>query len=284
MEKHCHRLCDILRENFGPVYRYVRIDELRLYDMPSENKEARRHLQDGPELTLTQALRERKLSGMAKVRLVYHLAKSFWQYYDSEMMCLRWTSDTIHFMPQGRDHATYYGSEPMLSMPFESGAECEREIHNETLSSTHGVLHRAPRILALGTILAHVLQRNYNQPESVTTDLPWKALLNTELVNSKAILESETWPDLDNVSTTAREIIRHAVAACFDVEKFKKCDCKDKRREIVRDSVLAKLAATAGPGLKDDNSTWDLTIQSPFDTCAAQVIGSKGGFMSAAIR
>lgn len=60
----------------------------------------RLYLLKASSVSLTTVLEKRKLEGddQLKLLLSYLLAKSIWQFYDSEWMKRDWTKDSIHFM------------------------------------------------------------------------------------------------------------------------------------------------------------------------------------------
>lgn len=110
-----------------------------------------------------------------RILLLYVLAKSFWQLYDSEWMRNSWTKDDIHFMVKSWSDRTVAGRferksviylcEPFLSTPF--------KCYDKTSKSS---FHPFPKILALGIIFLEVLLgqglENWPEPGYFLKDIP----------------------------------------------------------------------------------------------------------------
>ncbi|KAK0710121.1 hypothetical protein B0T26DRAFT_432907 [Lasiosphaeria miniovina] len=103
-----------------------------------------------PSVSLSQLLEGQKLSRKMRLLLCYMLAKTVWQFYESEWIDREWTKDNIHFMfehRQGVSSAGIFVNEPFLSARFHQkpdDAEASRR------------LHMFPKILALGIILLEI--------------------------------------------------------------------------------------------------------------------------------
>lgn len=65
-----------------------------------KSKDLKQILQGGSGESLTSVLRNYDLTPKDKVMLSYAVARSYWHYYNSELMRTKWTSDTIWFMPE----------------------------------------------------------------------------------------------------------------------------------------------------------------------------------------
>lgn len=91
-----------------------------------------------------------------KLALAYILAHSVWQYYDSDWMKTRWTSETIQFMKECRsnnsgEQGKLFAWKPYLSVRFD-----EEDPESGEFSDVDGEIHRYPRIRALGIMLVEI--------------------------------------------------------------------------------------------------------------------------------
>nr|RBQ96670.1 hypothetical protein FVER53263_11628 [Fusarium verticillioides] len=103
--------------------------------------------------TLAHVLRNCSLVAKSKLLLAYILAKSLWQFYDSDLMGVRWTTETIQlFRERGDDddegEAGIHWA-PYYTFSFAGPAEPD-SVERLPLGQ---FLHRYPRVLALGAIL-----------------------------------------------------------------------------------------------------------------------------------
>lgn len=128
--------------------------ELRALD---DCKPMEQEVEDAPSISLATILESRRLTSKMKVALAYILARSVWQFYNSDWMNTGWTGETIHFMqergPVARNSggATIYASKPYLSVRF---GEVDPDF--EEFSTLQGKIHRYPRVLALGIMLIEI--------------------------------------------------------------------------------------------------------------------------------
>ncbi|KAM7210130.1 hypothetical protein V8F06_014486 [Rhypophila decipiens] len=105
-----------------------------------------------PGLHLGQVLgRFNMRHGMRPV-LAYILAKAVWYYYDSEWMSMAVTKNSVYFMGETLDDDVAYFCKPYLSaqLPPDGSSptvECRQVI---------GMIHRYPRVLALGIMLVEI--------------------------------------------------------------------------------------------------------------------------------
>lgn len=84
-----------------------------------------------------------------KYLLSYLLAKSVWQFYNTEWMGKEWTKESIHFMFERRQSdpdAGIYLNEPFISARFEPDASNDDSF----------LPHKFPEIKALGIVLLEI--------------------------------------------------------------------------------------------------------------------------------
>ncbi|KAH6637314.1 hypothetical protein F5144DRAFT_647443 [Chaetomium tenue] len=104
-----------------------------------------------PGLHLGQVLdRFNMRHGMRPV-LAYILAKAAWYYYDSEWTNMGMTKTSVYFMGEALEDEVVYFCKPYLSAQLPPGVsqtvECRQVV---------GMVHRYPRILALGIMLVEI--------------------------------------------------------------------------------------------------------------------------------
>ncbi|QYT06121.1 Peptidase_S8 domain-containing protein [Trichoderma simmonsii] len=99
---------------------------------------------------LTTILGQYQLTPRDKIILGYTIAKAYHQFYDSELLRSRWTSDNIWLMPlvNKRDGLPL---RPYLAFPFGTTS-----YPNEDFIQDERSLHRHPRILAIGILLLEI--------------------------------------------------------------------------------------------------------------------------------
>jgi hypothetical protein len=86
--------CVLLNNSIGPARLLLKVSEsslLRLHE-PDETDQV---LMNKPSVSLAELLQQHRLSTKTKIGLAYTLARSVWQYYDSEWMGSGWTCKTI---------------------------------------------------------------------------------------------------------------------------------------------------------------------------------------------
>jgi hypothetical protein len=110
-------------------------------------------LKAGPGIPLSSVLKNYDLTPKDKVMLAYAIAWSYWQYYDSELMRTRWTSDSIWFMPK-EDARGCEDQLPLcayLSFPFGILSDTTPDLLSDELLN-----HRCPRIFDIGVLLLEI--------------------------------------------------------------------------------------------------------------------------------
>ncbi|KAH8812803.1 S8 family peptidase [Xylogone sp. PMI_703] len=143
---------DICMRLENPNYAKIYLDEnCRLFERPEVGV-----LQDiisGRDIQLSELLKLTNLTVEHKVKLSYAIARAFWQFYNSELMNARWTSEDILFIPLQKD--TPLEDIPLrafVSFPFGSRyKESPAEFYSEGQYT-----HRYPRIFYLGIVLLEI--------------------------------------------------------------------------------------------------------------------------------
>ncbi|PNP40736.1 hypothetical protein THARTR1_11238 [Trichoderma harzianum] len=192
-----------------------------------------------------------------KASLAYILAQSVWQFYDSDWMKTRWTSETIQFMwehssPQDKTAPSLFPAKPYFSVRFgeDDNDACE-------WSSTFNELHRYPRVRALGILLVEIgNDLPLPEPEEELTHL-----LQINKAWSWAwgkSNEKKAWPNFDYPKY--RIAVKNSLdpdifsAAPFDPEasEGKMAEGLKKRRKVLYDKVVFPLEELlTGTGWKE---------------------------------
>ncbi|KAL6904706.1 hypothetical protein GGI43DRAFT_397898 [Trichoderma evansii] len=111
----------------------------------------------GPSTSLREILKTHRLSNKMKLVLAYIIARSFWQYYDSPWMNTKWSSDTIHFLPEqnvedngidNREQPVFFAYKPYFVIKFSDNSDGFMEYCDEP-----SIIYRYPRVLSLCIIL-----------------------------------------------------------------------------------------------------------------------------------
>ncbi|KAH8125516.1 hypothetical protein LI328DRAFT_167335 [Trichoderma asperelloides] len=169
-------------------------------------------LQAGPGESLKSVLRHYDLTPKDKVMLSYAIARSYWQYYDSELMRTKWTSDTIWFMSE-RDGREHNGQLPLcayLSFPFGISGDITPDVIHEDLLN-----HRCPRIFDIGVLLLEIgLAKPFRSGNR--RDIVAQANLNHKIATDELVeLEKREWDGFTN-----KMYFDRAVKFCLNSENF----------------------------------------------------------------
>ncbi|KAK3935255.1 hypothetical protein QBC46DRAFT_358388 [Diplogelasinospora grovesii] len=228
--------CKLLRKDIGSASMDVRIkDEALLVLKRAVRIEV--DIADGRSISLADVLSKYSLVPKTKLVLAYILAKSVWQFYDSDFMSVGWTTRSIQLFRErgdeddddepGVDWAPYY------AFSFEQMVERDSV---ERLPPGQ-FLHRYPRVLALGAILYELGRKKRQEeqirfpnpasrPGSVEPPTPEKIINDTTSTVRKGV-ENKKWPDIKLKNIQALETYRVIVANCVSENIFRP-DPKEK--------------------------------------------------------
>ena len=212
-------------------------------------------------ISLANVLQKYHLTPKIKATLAYILAQSVWQFYDSDWMKTRWTSETIQFVRQysrnsGEGIADVFASKPYFSVCFGKvdADACEA-------TSEIGEIHRYPRVRSLGIMLVEIgLGFLLTQSEGEYSGQSQTKTINADWIQAKKYSDTkETWPDFDYRN------YRAAVKNCLDPGIFagapfipnasseELAEGLRKRRKILHDSVVYPLREVVqGTGWMDE--------------------------------
>ncbi|KAK3375677.1 hypothetical protein B0T24DRAFT_616793 [Lasiosphaeria ovina] len=192
----------------------------RGFKILGEPLQVQQMLQAGRGQSLAAVLRQYDLKPKDKVSLASAIARAYWQYYDSDLMRTRWTSDTIWFMPE-KGRKTRKDQLPLcayLSFPFGSPNAPSKDIFLEDL-----LTHRCPRIFDVGVLLLEIgLGEKFKTGKK--RDLVAQLNLNHKIAtDSLDELEKATWDGFLN-----KKVFDQAVKFCLHSKNFIKAVKKPK--------------------------------------------------------
>lgn len=205
-----------------------------------------------------------------KVILAYIIARSVWEFYDSDWMSKPWSADDIHFLQEQPDEVD---SQPVVSVnrPYLAVEWRNSHTSNDDSSAVVGKIHRYSRVLSLGLILIEIgtgkrasdLFQNY------------QVNVNSDWLSAKEFLSKMTpWEDFDYRSywDAARSCVNNQVylSAASRVNSHIVADIECRRRMIFDDVVTPLEDLLAGTGWMHD--IWTL---GPMKPSPAQPVSAK---------
>lgn len=178
-----------------------------------------------PSIPLAEALKLRQLSTKMRIVLAYILAHSFWQFYNSDWMNTRWTSDFIHFMLEKSLDDEGDTKQPKIKAcnPCYSFRFNEFDSNFTEYCVALKIRHRYPRILALGILLVEIggeaplpeVDTGLSQDQSLVLKI------NNDWATGKRVLKKRRWPNFDfPFSGPIAQTYKTIVASCFDENIF----------------------------------------------------------------
>jgi hypothetical protein len=171
-----------------------------------------RFLCPGQGLPLSLAIQSYRLTDKDKILLAHAIAHSFWQFYESDLMRSRWTSDCIWFMHE-MDHQ--HSPKDQLALQVYMLLDFEDQKRHSEDEDKSMLTHPFPHILGLGLIL---LQIGLARPFKSMMHLPFISRLNRDHGAARQLLgelEKAQW-----ARSTHRDIFARAVANCLDPRIF----------------------------------------------------------------
>lgn len=165
-------------------------------------------------MSLKSVLRDYELTPKDKVTMSYAIAWSYWQHYDSDLMRVPWTSETILFAP-ANSNGEHEGQLPLCSyidLPFDVSSTPREDILSEDLRLTH----RCPRIFDVGILLLEIgLARAFRTGQRKNPIA--QANLNHKMATDSLIeLEKTNWEGVTNI----KKYFDGAVRFCLKSENF----------------------------------------------------------------
>jgi len=215
--------CELLRQTLGSGRMILRLKNQSLAYI--EREIPQRILRNGPSISLAEVLSDYALTRKMKLALAFTLARSMWQYYDSEWTKREWSAESIHFMTELEApnwQTTVITCRPSLMTSF-TNVEAHEIV--EEYAIPRDVLHNYPRILALGWLLVRIGWDDYTQLTNHSTTPPMSPRkLNDECVEGRHMCQVPSWPRLgphDPAGDNIRKKYKAATEVCFDNKVLK---------------------------------------------------------------
>ncbi|KAL7939067.1 hypothetical protein V8C35DRAFT_285615 [Trichoderma chlorosporum] len=228
--------CKFLGRDIGSGSRVARIkDETLLFLKRAVKIEV--DIADGKSISLADVLNNYSLAPKTKLILAYILAKSIWQFYDSDFMSVCWNTKSIQLFREREDDDD--DDEPRIDWaPYYAFSLDQMTEGNSVERLRPGqFLHRYPRVLALGAILYELGQKKHWKKKgtssvsaSCTNHIEPPTLEKIINDTSHKILKGvrkEEWPYIDLRDTQTLEDYRMIVESCAS-EYFFRPDPKEK--------------------------------------------------------
>ena len=213
--------CSLLKQDIGGARIRLRLQNGSFVELCDPDVPDQRLVHE-PGISLAQILQQQRLTPKMKINLAYTIARSVWQYYDSDWMGSGWTSRNIHFMlerSKRSDHSYVNSSAPCLAAEFQNT--------QDTIPVYHGIshlIHRYPRVLFLGMLLIDIAHSSY-EDEIMDANQTQQYKANKDYLKGLDILKNDSqWPALgtdDAARSDVRGAYRAATESCFDLKIFK---------------------------------------------------------------
>ncbi|KAK4168330.1 hypothetical protein QBC43DRAFT_310098 [Cladorrhinum sp. PSN259] len=191
-------------------------------------------------ISLDRVLRDHDPVAKKRLLLAYMLAKSFWQYYDSDWMNVRWTTTAVQFFHEPRvdddndddnddnddAEAGLLDESPYLTISLHSDQNQSSALLSAEHLPTESVVHRYPRLLALGTLLLEIGRKKRRRDATSTCQgrsqkevETIEERISTDLNDILSALRRKTWPKLD-IQEEARQTCRIVLKNCSNPKLF----------------------------------------------------------------
>ncbi|KAI1827032.1 hypothetical protein F4861DRAFT_551842 [Xylaria intraflava] len=245
--------CRLLSTDIGPASMDVSISDEALLVLKRVVK-VEVDIADKESISLANILANDLLAPRNKLLLAYLLAKSVWQFYDSNFMSLRWTTETIQLFQEreGDDDDSDSGHcvdwTPYYAFAFDGVADRDSM---ERLQPGQ-FLHRYPRILALGAMLYDLGRKSHLSPSqrihspsesysSLRESPTLENRINRMVSTIRVGLKKRHWPDIKMRNIQALEDYRSIVENCVSESLF-----RPNLEEKPRNNLMQDLQKTPG--------------------------------------
>ncbi|KAF4454857.1 hypothetical protein F53441_2727 [Fusarium austroafricanum] len=228
--------CELLGRDIGAAGMDIRIkNEMMLVLRRAVDIEV--DIADERSISLAKVLHDYSLVPKGKLLLAYALAKSVWQFYDSEFMSVRWTTDNIQLFREKEEEDEENDGFSVHWVPYYtfSFGQLAETGSVERLPRHGQFLHRYPRVLALGAILydiglprprstANVSGSTTEPPglEKMINDITARVRKGVERHRSQMRKKrGRSWPDIGLKDIQTLEDYRGIVENCVSEDLFR---------------------------------------------------------------
>lgn len=228
--------CKLLGKDIGSGSMDVRIRDETLFIL-QRAVELEVDIADGKSISLADVLRNYSLVPKTKLVLAYILAKSVWQFYDSDFMGVSWTTRSIQLFREREDDED--DDEPGVDWAPYYAFSLEQMTERDSVERLPPgqFLHRYPRVLALGAILYELGQKKRWENQATSLGLAsstnhiepptLERIINDTSSKIRKGVQRKKWPDINLKNTQTLEEYRVIVANCAS-ENFFRPDLKEK--------------------------------------------------------
>lgn len=169
-------------------------------------------LKPGPGLSLRNVIRHYELTPKDKVVLSYAVAQAYYKYYDSELMQIKWTSDTIWFMSEVDKN------EQEDQLPLRAYIPLPPDLTSITpldVTDKERRVHQCPRIFDLAVLLLAIgLAKPFEVPKC-PSKVQQANLSHMIAKDELSKLEKIQWSGL-----THKSYFDSAIRFCLDEKNF----------------------------------------------------------------
>jgi hypothetical protein len=203
---------------------HVDLDQdYRLYEQPGAEDPS--NILSGCGIRLSQLLKEAEFTVEHKIKLSYTVARAFWQFYSSDLMKARWTSEDIWFihLDKNVEQSDDIPLRAFVSFPFGSQFhEAPGEFYGE-----NQYLHCYPRILYLGIVL---LEIGLGQSLSIKRNSAHNLAAHINLARSKARTKLKELKKADWDGFKWKDYYVKAIGNCLESVNFKDTTMRQRIR------------------------------------------------------
>lgn len=195
----------------------------RLYERPGPEDPL--NILPGCGIRLSQLVKEAEFTVEHKIKLSYTIARAFWQFYSSDLMKARWTSEDIWFIRLDKEveQSDDIPLRAFVSFPFGSQFhEAPGEFYGE-----NQYLHCYPRILYLGIVL---LEIGLGQSLSIKRNSAHNLAAHINRARSKARIKLRELEKADWDGFQWKNYYVKAIGNCLESFNFKDTAMRQKIR------------------------------------------------------
>ncbi|RSL74845.1 hypothetical protein CEP51_011412 [Fusarium floridanum] len=232
-----NQFCELVRRRVGPAKLRLKVKGERLLqfrDLEGIDDD----IAHERTVSLEDVLSRHNVVAKKKLLLAYILARSFWQFYNSDWMCAPWTTESVQFFRERKDEDNQDGdisvleASPYFAFAFQQ--DDDSLVSAEHLASGC-VVHRYPRVLALASILYEIgrgkRQRSATSKKKRHFRTP-EERISYDFNDIRKALGRKSWPDL-GLQEEARQTYKLVVENCSNPRLFESLESSSVQEEGV---------------------------------------------------
>lgn len=273
----CLAFCELLLRRRGPVCHLVHISGKRLVDR-RRVEPASQDFAPQPSQLLSDLWKHRTLSDDGKLLLAHSIAKSVWEFYDTEFMPRRWTAADIAFVPERGPGERLHPAHPFAPLVLSPAQQNLDKLDHEFVPN-EGLVHWAPRIFSLGVLLTRIMSDN--DVTIPSNDVSWQERFNSEFFYCRETILRDDWPSLKLRNKYVQTTLRTAILACLGGEIFNNdsWNVEDRRAALQKHLVAPLESLLSVVGAKEQSAAWQPRANET-DYCPAEPTGRGSALAS----